>query len=230
MPKLLQSCPSVWSHGQTPLSMGFSRQEYWSGLPCPPPGDLPDPGIELASLASPVLTGGFFTTSTTWEAPPYGCVLVAQSCPTLWNPMTVACQAPLSMARILEWIAMPSSRGSSWPKGLNLGIPHCRQIHHKQDPKEASYRWVLSNYLCKIHMKSCFPKYKSFNQSALVEATLITSLLSLYVSSVYPVCYYYIVDVCFDEYILFSQPYPNVILGCSDSLSLVSYFYVVIPF
>ena len=37
---------------QSPLSMGFSRQEYWSGLPCPPPGDLPDPGIELVSLTS----------------------------------------------------------------------------------------------------------------------------------------------------------------------------------
>ena len=46
-----------------PLSMGFSRQEYWSGLPCPPPRDLPDPGIESSSLTSPALTGGFFTTS-----------------------------------------------------------------------------------------------------------------------------------------------------------------------
>ena len=50
---------------QTPLSMGFSRQEYWSGLPWPPPGDLPEPGIKPAS---PALAGGFFTTSTTWEA------------------------------------------------------------------------------------------------------------------------------------------------------------------
>ena len=49
------------------LFMGFSRQEYWSGLPCPLPGDLPDPGIEPASLMSPALTGEFFTTSTTWE-------------------------------------------------------------------------------------------------------------------------------------------------------------------
>ena len=54
---------------QDPLSMGFSRQGYWSGLPCPPPGDLPNPGIEPSSLKSPVLTGRFFSTSTTWEAP-----------------------------------------------------------------------------------------------------------------------------------------------------------------
>ena len=52
---------------QAPLSMGFSRQEYWSGLPCPPPRDLPNPGIKPASLTSPVLAGRFFTTSTTWE-------------------------------------------------------------------------------------------------------------------------------------------------------------------
>ena len=50
---------------QAPLSMGFSRQEYWSGLPFPSPGYLPDPGIEPLSLA---LTSSFFITST-WEAP-----------------------------------------------------------------------------------------------------------------------------------------------------------------
>ena len=54
---------------QAPLSMGFSRQEYWSGLPCPPPGDLPDPGIEPVPSMSPALAGRFFTTSATWEAP-----------------------------------------------------------------------------------------------------------------------------------------------------------------
>ena len=47
---------------QAPLSRGFSRQEYWSGLPCSPPGNLPDPGIEPTSLMSPELAGGFFTT------------------------------------------------------------------------------------------------------------------------------------------------------------------------
>ena len=47
--------------------MEFSRQEYWSGLPCPMPGDLPNPGSEPSSLAD--LTGGFLTTKATWEAP-----------------------------------------------------------------------------------------------------------------------------------------------------------------
>ena len=53
---------------QAPLSVGFSRQEYWSGLPRPPPGDLPNPGIEPTSLVSPALAGGFFITSATREA------------------------------------------------------------------------------------------------------------------------------------------------------------------
>jgi len=52
---------------QTPLSLGFSRQEYGSGLPFPSPGDLSDPGIEPASLMSAALAGRFFTTRATWE-------------------------------------------------------------------------------------------------------------------------------------------------------------------
>ena len=66
----VQLFATLWTVArQAPLSMGFSRQEYWSGLPCPPPGDLPDLGTECKSLISPALTGSFFTTSTTWEAP-----------------------------------------------------------------------------------------------------------------------------------------------------------------
>ena len=72
---------------QSPLSMGFCRQEYWSGLPCPSPGDLPNsrikPTLPIDSLLSepqesfnprllmsPILAGGFFTTSIAWEAWP----------------------------------------------------------------------------------------------------------------------------------------------------------------
>ena len=50
-----------------PLSIGSSGQDYWSGLPCPPP-DLPDAGIEPMSLTSPALAGRFFSTIPTWEA------------------------------------------------------------------------------------------------------------------------------------------------------------------
>ena len=49
---------------------GILQEEYWSRLPCPPPGDLPDPGIKLVSLMSHALAARFLTASTTWEAPP----------------------------------------------------------------------------------------------------------------------------------------------------------------
>ena len=69
--KSLQLClfVTLWIvASRPPLSMGFPRQEYWSGLPYPPPGDLPYPLTELMSLTSPPLAGGFFTTSATWGA------------------------------------------------------------------------------------------------------------------------------------------------------------------
>ena len=121
---------------QAPLSMGFSRQEHWSGLPSLPPGNLPNPGIEPASLMSPTMAGGFFTASVTWEAPStahtycfktlslgvvcYASVdnwytACAKSFSPVWlfvPPWTIAHQAPLSMgilqARIPEWVAYPS--------------------------------------------------------------------------------------------------------------------------
>ena len=64
----LFATPWIVAH-QAPLSMEFSRQKHCSGLPFPPPGDLPDPGIDPKSPVSPALAGGFFATSTTWEAP-----------------------------------------------------------------------------------------------------------------------------------------------------------------
>ena len=76
---------SVMSDSATPrtvalqalLSMGFSRQEYWSGLPFPSPGDLPDPGIEPASLVSPALVGGFFTPAPPGMPQVYGTKVTA---------------------------------------------------------------------------------------------------------------------------------------------------------
>ena len=60
---------TLWTVARrAPLSMGFSRQEYWHGLPCPSLGDLPNRGIEPMSLMSPALVGQFFTTSAAWKA------------------------------------------------------------------------------------------------------------------------------------------------------------------
>ena len=70
--KLLQLCPNLCNPMDCSLpgsSMGLSEQEYLSGLLCPPPGDLPEPGTETLSLTSPALARRFFTSSTTWEAP-----------------------------------------------------------------------------------------------------------------------------------------------------------------
>ena len=66
--KSLQSCLILFDLMDCCLPGSVHRQEYWSGLSCPPLGDLPNPGIEPMSLMSPALAGGFFSTSTTWEA------------------------------------------------------------------------------------------------------------------------------------------------------------------
>ena len=62
---------SPWGLHGTPLSMGFSRQEHWNGMPCPLPGHLPNPGIEPVSVMSSALAGRFFTTMATWECSYY---------------------------------------------------------------------------------------------------------------------------------------------------------------
>ena len=63
---LLQFFVTHWTAAhQALLSIGFFRQEYWNGLLCPPPGDLPNPGVKPESLISPALAGWFFTISTT---------------------------------------------------------------------------------------------------------------------------------------------------------------------
>ena len=125
---VIKSCLTVtlWTIAcHPPLSMGFSRQEYWNGLPFPPPGNLPNPGIESTS---PTLADRFFTTEPPGKpriAQKRGryrfigikflhhtgiCCLVGQLCPTLSNPMD--CSPPgssfhrISQARILDWVAI----------------------------------------------------------------------------------------------------------------------------
>ena len=119
---------TLWTTArQAPLSMRFSRQEYWNGLPCSPPGDLPNPGIKPISLTSPTWAGGFFTIKATCSALKFydspvtlrkakllSCV---QLIVTIW---AVVHQASLSIeflqATILEWVAISVFRGSSRPR------------------------------------------------------------------------------------------------------------------
>ena len=112
---------------QASLSMGFSRQENWSGLPFPSLGDFPDPGIEHRPLASPAFVGRLFTTASPEKSPnfdPWTYMMaslwqptcdspslcsVTQSYLTFCGPMTVACQASLSMAFSSQeyWSGLP---------------------------------------------------------------------------------------------------------------------------
>ena len=93
-------------------SVGFSRQEHWSGLLFSSPGDLPDPGIKLVSPASPTSAGGFFTNWATWEA--HVCMLSCFSHVWLFaTPRTVVHSAPLSLefSRQEDRSGLPSCPG-----------------------------------------------------------------------------------------------------------------------
>ena len=100
---------------QTPLTIEFSRQEYWNGLPCPPPGDVPSTGIKLESLNSLALTGVFFTTSTTWKTQCENAAAAKslQSCPILCDPRDGSPPGSpvpgILQARTLEWVAISFS-------------------------------------------------------------------------------------------------------------------------
>ena len=119
---------------RAPRSMGFSRQEYWSGLLFPSPGGLPDPGIKPASPVSPALASRFFTTESPKQLPIichlsilcfsyWFCFSAAaakslQSCPTLCDPIDGSppgSSVPgILQARMLEWVAISFSNAWKW--------------------------------------------------------------------------------------------------------------------
>ena len=110
---------------QSSPSMGFSRQEYWSGLLCPPPGDCPDSEIKPASPAWQVDSLPLSHQGSPLQATPNGKnsmrVLVAQSCLTLCDPTDCSPSVHgILQARILEWAVIPFSRGSSQPRDRTL--------------------------------------------------------------------------------------------------------------
>ena len=91
---------------QSPLSMGFSRQEYCSGLPYPTPGDLPDPGIETVSLKSPALASMFFTTSGAWV------IVVNIMSETLFSPIFTVNTNGTYLSELLQMDCVNYTRGS----------------------------------------------------------------------------------------------------------------------
>ena len=114
--------------------MGFSRQEYWSGLPCPPAGDIPDPGIEPVSLMSPVLAGRFFTTSANWEAH----ILGSHDCYVFWifpslslvlDPVTTEGERWVSGKREEEALTYEDRLTHIWGQTLYLILSMHRLIY-----------------------------------------------------------------------------------------------------
>ena len=150
-------CVTIWTVAcQVPLSVDFSRQEYWSALPFPPPGDLPNPGIEPKSLMFPALAGGFLTTSTTWglqslvSCPaPRPCAPSQSSC----SPRAVRCTTLDSFCPyfcVLLWISLDKSCLIFWVtvwfsrlQGSNLSSLTCfvsftyaaAMLHHLNERK-----------------------------------------------------------------------------------------------
>ena len=121
---------------QAPPSMGFSRQEYWSGLPCLPPGDLPDLGIQPTSLMSLALAGMFFTTAATKSL---------QSCPTLCDPIDGSppgSSVPgILQARILGWVAISFSNACMHAKLLQSCPTLCDPMD--SSPPDSSVHRIL---------------------------------------------------------------------------------------
>jgi len=128
---LTQSCLAVFDPTdcscQAPLSMEFSRQEYWSGLPFPPPGDLPDPGIEPVSLVSLALAGRFFTT------PPPGIIPLNREALAQLNNVLVSFELEPSI-----WIPFP------W------GVVDSQNSRHTQFKIKIHSRQILFWLICAV--------------------------------------------------------------------------------
>ena len=114
----LFAAPWTVAH-QAPLSMGFSRQEYWNGLPCPPPGDLPDPGIKPTSSVSPTFQADSLPLSH-WGSSIDTLLLLLSRFSHVWlcDPIDGSPRGSpvpgILQARTLEWVAISFSSAWKW--------------------------------------------------------------------------------------------------------------------
>ena len=131
---------------QAPLAMGFSRQEYWSGLPCPPPGELPDPGMEPSALQSPVLAGGFPTPRTPWEAlgtPALEWIHLSWDRARAANPRQ-------TLVSLLQTVRPRQPAGRE-----RLSLEHVKQSCSSTEDPLGTRRWQWANWpprLCFLHL------------------------------------------------------------------------------
>ena len=137
--KSLLSCPTLQPYGpagQAPLSVGFSRQEYWSGLPCPSLGDLPNPEIKPMSLTSLALAGKFFTT-----VPP-GKLL------SFYISLSMYCCDLMNYKRYRGLKKNNSEISKDMSLNLKISLPmfsgDCEQLNHGDMVESIIHRWLHS--------------------------------------------------------------------------------------
>ena len=137
-------------------SMGFSRQEYWKGLPCSPLGDLPNPGIEPVSLMSLELAGKFFTSSATWEAAELGNVFNYTHVhhPVYMHKCMYVCKCVYSYTYFRDHEFIPITPVSVHFYGFFLASPHFTFVSFTVRTLSPSNITTLSTFLYSVmHLK-----------------------------------------------------------------------------
>ena len=136
----VQLCVTPWTVAiQAPLSTGFSRQEHWSVFPCPPPGDLHDPAIKPASLTSPALAGGFFTTESSRKPSDSISALTSFESPKLFL-------VALGTAKAMHhnyWTRALEPANSTTKEPVCSATAACESAAH--GPREEPLQWKLSH-------------------------------------------------------------------------------------
>ena len=142
-------CVTLWTVAhQAPLSMEFTRQEYWSRLPFPSSGDLPDPESKRLSLKSPALVGGFFTTNAIWKVLLNAATAAAkslQSCDPIDRSPQGSPIPGVLQARTQEWVAISFSNAWKW----KVKVKSLSRLWLLAIPWTAAYQAPLSMGLCK---------------------------------------------------------------------------------
>ena len=133
--------------------MGFSRQEYWGGLPCPPLRDLPNPGMEPTCLMSPALADGRFATSATWEAlqvrVAINCVAHTHTHMHTDAPWSFAIHSPLQTSSYAGSCSPLKKPSLFSPADLSLRQPSCRSPHLSILPSSSSFSIAVPLPCCK---------------------------------------------------------------------------------